>query len=443
MNVARFNFSHGSHEEHRVNIDLVKQVREELQTPIALMLDTKGPEFRIGTFADGSVELVPGASFTLTSEPVEGDQSRVSVARPEIIEHLKVGDKILINDGLVSVVVKEQTSTEAICQVVDGGKLSNHKSMSFPNKLVHTTYLSPQDRSDLLFGIEMDADFVSASFVSTAQDVKDLRSFLNENGGEQIQIIAKIENRSGVDNAKAILDYCDGIMVARGDLGVEIPYEELPAIQKRLIITCLRQGKVVITATEMLESMTEKPRPTRAEISDVANAVYDGSSAVMLSGETAAGKYPLEAVSAMRRIAVETEKHIHYERRFRKMDFTLYNSNDAMSHGACSLAIDIGAATIVACTLSGNTARQVSRFRCPKPIIGLTTNRKVWNQLALAWNVFPVMSPQFPSVDVLLYYAVNAAKNSGLVEKGQRILITAGRINGISGNTDLIRMEEV
>lgn len=286
--------------------------------------------------------------------------------------------------------VTELTDTDAICRVIDGGKLSNNKSMSFPNKVLHTVYLSERDQEDLRFGIEMDVDYVAASFVSTAQDMRDLREFLDANGGQDIDIIAKIENRSGVDNAQAILDYCDGIMVARGDLGVEIPYEELPPIQKQLIRICLKRGKMVITATEMLESMTEKPRPTRAEISDVANAVYDGSSAVMLSGETAAGKYPVEAVSAMSRIAVETEADIHYDRRFRKADFPLYDSNDAMSHGACSLAMDVGASAIVSCTLSGNTARQISRFRCPKPIIGMTTSRKVWNQLAWPGMYFPL-----------------------------------------------------
>ena len=443
MNVARFNFSHGSHDDHRANIDLVKQVRRELDVPVALMLDTKGPEFRIGTFETGSVELAAGDAFTLTTQQVPGNQERVSVSCPGIVERLAVGDRILINDGLVVVEVTRLTDTDAVCRVLVGGRLSNNKSMSFPNKVLHTTYLSEQDKADLRFGIEMDVDYVAASFVSTAQDMRDLREFLDANGGKDIDIIAKIENRSGVDNARAILDYCEGIMVARGDLGVEIPYEELPPVQKRLIRICLARGKVVSTATEMLESMTEKPRPTRAEISDVANAVYDGSSAVMLSGETAAGKYPVEAVSAMSRIAVETEADIHYDRRFHATDFTLYSSSDAMSHGACSLAIDVGASAIVACTLSGETARQVSRFRCPKPIIGMTTSRKVWNQLALAWNVLPSLSEQFPSVDVLLYYAANAARRSGLVEPGQHIIITAGSTNGASGNTDLIKMSEV
>lgn len=443
MNVARFNFSHGSHEEHQRNIELVKQVREELDQPIALMLDTKGPEFRIGTFGEKQVELVAGEIFTLTAEPVVGDVHQVSVSCPAMFQRLAVGDPILINDGLVTIQVMERDDTHAVCKVVIGGVISNNKSMSFPNKILHTEYLSQQDKDDLLFGIHMDVDYVAASFVSTAQDMQDLRTFLDENGGQEIDIIAKIENRSGVDNADAILDYCDGIMVARGDLGVEIPYEELPPIQKQLIQLCLKRGKFVVTATEMLESMTSKPRPTRAEISDVANAVYDGSSAIMLSGETAAGQYPVEAVQAMSRIAIRTEGDISYEKRFRNTDFRLYHYNDAMSHGACALAIDTKVSAIVVCTLSGDTARQVSRFRCPKPIIGMTTKRKVWNQLSLAWNVQPAMSEQFPTVDVLLYHARKAAKESGLVQPGDRIIITAGITNGTSGNTDLIKMEEI
>ena len=443
MNVARFNFSHGTHETHRANIELVKRVREELNVPLALMLDTKGPEYRIGTFKEGAVELLPGERFALTSQRIDGSRDRVSVSNPEIIRHLAVGDRILINDGLVVMDVAERTDTDALCEVVIGGKLSNNKSMSFPNKVLPTEYLSEKDREDLCFGIELGVDFVAASFVSTARDMGDLRAFLDEHGGGDIDLIAKIENRSGVDHAAEILDCCDGIMVARGDLGVEIPYEELPAVQKQLIRTCLGAGKIVITATEMLESMTEKPRPTRAEISDVANAVYDGSSAVMLSGETAAGRYPVEAVSAMARIAVETEAHIHYQRRFRKADFRLFSSGDAMSHGACALAIDVEAAAIVACTLSGETARQVSQFRCPIPIIGMTTDRKVWHQLALSWNVLPALSEKYPSVDVLLYFAANAARESGLVEPGQHIIITAGVTDGTSGNTDLIKMEKI
>ena len=442
MNVARFNFSHGSHEEHQRNIQLVKQIREELDQPIALMLDTKGPEFRIGTFGEKQVELVAGETFTLTAEPVVGDVHQVSVSCPAIFQQLKAGDPILINDGLVTIQVTERNDTRAVCKVIIGG-ISNNKSMSFPNKLLHTEYLSQQDKEDLLFGIHMNVDYVAASFVSTAQDMQDLRTFLDQNGGQEIDIIAKIENRSGVDNVEDICSACGGIMIARGDLGVEIPYVEVPSVQKKLTRMCRMLGKRVITATEMLESMTSKPRPTRAEISDVANAVYDGSSAIMLSGETAAGQYPVEAVQAMSRIAVRTEADIDYEKRFRNTDFHLYHYNDAMSHGACALAIDTKVSAIVVCTLSGDMARQVSRFRCPKPIIGMTTKRKVWNQLSLFWNVRPAMSEQFPTVDVLLYHARKVAKKSGLVKIGDRIIITAGITNGTSGNTDLIKMEEI
>ena len=443
MNVARLNFSHGTHAEHERKIELVKRVRQKLGLPIAIMLDTKGPEYRIGTFASGKVEIKTGDSFTFTTRDVAGDETKVSVNYKNLHKDLKPGNTVTVNNGIVRFEVESIEGTEIRCKCLAGGTLSDRKSMSFPNKVMSGPYISQQDRSDILFGIAHGVDYVAASFVSTAQDMQDLRTFLDENGGQEIDIIAKIENRSGVDNADAILDYCDGIMVARGDLGVEIPYEELPPIQKQLIQLCLKRGKFVVTATEMLESMTTKSRPTRAEISDVANAVYDGSSAIMLSGETAAGQYPVEAVQAMSRIAIRTEEDISYEKRFRNTDFHLYHYNDAMSHGACALAIDTKVSAIVVCTLSGDTARQVSRFRCPKPIIGMTTKRKVWNQLSLAWNVQPAMSEQFPTVDVLLYHARKAAKESGLVQAGDRIIITAGITNGTSGNTDLIKMEEI
>ena len=443
MNVARFNFSHGSHEEHQRNIQLVKQIREELDQPIALMLDTKGPEFRIGTFGEKQVELVAGETFTLTAEPVVGDVHQVSVSCPAIFQQLKAGDPILINDGLVTIQVTERNDTRAVCKVIIGGIISNNKSMSFPNKLLHTEYLSQQDKEDLLFGIHMNVDYVAASFVSTAQDMQDLRTFLDQNGGQEIDIIAKIENRSGVDNADAILNYCDGIMVARGDLGVEIPYEELPPIQKQLIQLCLKRGKIVITATEMLESMTSKPRPTRAEISDVANAVYDGTSAVMLSGETAAGKYPVETVATMARIAKAAEEGIEYGRRFRTYEFKIKNTVDAISHGACGMAIDIDAKAIAVCTLSGMTARMVSRFRSPVDILGVTTSEKTFRKLALSWGVTPVLCEQLNSTDVLFYRAKQLAKDAFDLRCGDLIVVTGGITNGRSGNTDLIKVEKI
>ena len=441
MNVARFNFSHGTHEEHRARMDLVKKVRRTLNAPIAIMLDTKGPEYRIRTFANHKVFLNDGDTFTFTPDEIEGDETRVSVSYKDLAQDLHPGDKVLLNNGLVIFEVVELAGNDVVCRVLVGGEISDRKSMSFPNKVLKQAYLSEQDKADLLFGIEMDVDFVACSFVSCKQDLLDVRRFLDANGGEQIDLIAKIENRSGVDNIEEIIDASDGIMVARGDMGVEIPFEELPAIQKHLITTCRFRGKRVITATEMLESMIEKPRPTRAEISDVANAVYDGTSAIMLSGETAMGKYPVAAVEAMSRIAEETEQDIEYAKRFRNSTFVIRNNIDAVAHSTCALSIDIDARLIVVCTRSGAKARLVSRFRSPKPIIGMTTEERVWRKLSLSWGVFPMMSEVFQSTDVLFYHAIVAARNSGMAQKGDSIVITGGLPNGKSGNTNLIKLE--
>lgn len=443
MNVARFNFSHGTHEEHLERIELFKSVRGELGLPAAMMLDTKGPEYRIKTFKNGSITLQDGAYFALTANDVEGNEERVSVSYKDMIHELNIGDRILLNNGLIILEVTQKTETDVICKVIVGGELSNRKSMSFPNKVLKQVYLSEQDKDDLLFGIKNDMDYVACSFVSCKQDILDVRNFLNENGGNDIDIIAKIENRSGVDNIDEILSVSDGIMVARGDMGVEIPYEELPAIQKKLITTCRYRGKRVITATEMLESMIHNPRPTRAEISDVANAVYDGTSAVMLSGETAAGKYPVEAVQAMSKIAKETEHNIHYKKRFATSSFEIRNMTDALSHSTCSLAMDVGAKVIVACTRSGMTARLISRFRSPIPIIGMTTDEKAYRKLALSWGVLPVLAEEFNSTDVLFYHAVVKAKQSGLADRGDTIVITGGMTNGKSGNTNMIKIETI
>ena len=441
MNVARFNFSHGTHEEHRARMDLVKKVRRTLNAPIAIMLDTKGPEYRIRTFANHKVFLNDGDTFTFTPDEIEGDETRVSVSYKDLAQDLHPGDKVLLNNGLVIFEVVELAGNDVVCRVLVGGEISDRKSMSFPNKVLKQAYLSEQDKADLLFGIEMDVDFVACSFVSCKQDLLDVRRFLDANGGEQIDLIAKIENRSGVDNIEEIIDASDGIMVARGDMGVEIPFEELPTIQKHLITTCRFRGKRVITATEMLESMIEKPRPTRAEISDVANAVYDGTSAIMLSGVSAMGKYPVAAVEAMSRIAEETEQDIDYAKRFRNSTFVIRNNIDAVSHSTCALSIDIDARLIVVCTRSGATARLVSRFRSPKPIIGMTTEERVWRKLSLSWGVFPMMSEVFQSTDVLFYHAIVAARNSGMAQKGDSIVITGGLPNGKSGNTNLIKLE--
>ena len=443
MNVARLNFSHGTHDEHLRRIEMIRKVRSDMHLPIAIMLDTKGPEYRVGTFENGSVELKEGDLFTFTPEQIVGTNERVSVSYPKLYEDMASGDKILVNNGLLCFRVLSVEGQEIKTVVECGGTLSNRKSMSFPGKVIHQTYLSEQDKSDILFGIQNGVDFIACSFVSVRQDLIDVHEFMKENGGEGIELIAKIENQSGFDNIEDICQECDGIMVARGDMGVEIPFEQIPAIQKTLITKCRMLGKRVITATEMLESMINNPRPTRAETSDVANAVYDGTSAVMLSGETAAGKYPVESVQAMARIAETTEKNIDYTQHFHDASFYIKNEVDAISHATCGMAIDIKAKVIVACTISGMTARMVSRFRSPVDIIGLTTDEKTWRKLALSWGVIPQMSEYYPSTDVLFYSARKNAIETMELTKGDRIVITGGYVTGQSGNTNLIKIERV
>ena len=443
LNVARLNFSHGTHEEHLQRIRMIKSVREELDLPIAIMLDTKGPEYRIGTFERGKISLKEGQQFTFTTDKVQGSQSCVSVSYAGLAEEMKPGDTILVNNGILIFRVDEVKGHDIVCTCLAGGEMSDRKSMSFPGKVIHQEYLSEQDKSDILFGAENGVDFIACSFVSTRQDVIDVRDFLRANGYEGIELIAKIENQSGYDNIEEICKECGGIMVARGDMGVEIAFEKLPAIQKDLITKCRMLGKRVITATEMLESMIHNPRPTRAEASDVANAVYDGTSAVMLSGETAAGDYPVEAVRAMAKIAEVTEQNIDYTALFRHHDFVIHNDNDAISHATCGMAIDLKAKGIVACTLSGITARMVSRFRSPVDIIGLTTSEATWRKLALSWGVIPQLCEYFPSTDVLFYSATKVAIDALSLQKGDKIVITGGITNGQSGNTNLIKIEEI
>ncbi len=441
MNVARFNFSHSTYEEHEARIAVVKKVREKLNIPIPIMLDTKGPEYRIKTFKNGKVFLKEGDVFAFTSDDITGDEKRVSVNYKGLAHDLEKGDKILLNNGLLVFEVNETTDTDVICSVIVGGELSDRKSMSFPNKTLKQVYLSEQDKSDIKFGIEHDIDFIACSFVSCKQDLLDVKAYLSEIGAKNIDIIAKIENRTGVDNIEEICEECDGIMVARGDMGVEIPFEELPAIQKHIITKCRLLGKRVITATEMLESMIHNARPTRAEISDVANAVYDGTSAIMLSGETAAGKYPVLAVKTMATIAENTEKNIHYDRRFLSSEFKIKNTVDAISHATCGMSIDIAAKAIAVCSLSGMTARMVSRFRPPVDIVGLTTSEKTWRKLALSWGVQPCMCENYPSTDVLFYNAQKLTKDMLKLKNGDKIVITGGVTNGKSGNTNLIKVE--
>ncbi|WP_283170856.1 pyruvate kinase [Curtanaerobium respiraculi] len=442
MNVARLNFSHGTHEGHLEKINAVKSVRERLGLPVAIMLDTKGPEYRIGTFAGHEVTLEDGQEFTFTTDDIEGDASRVSVNYKGLARDLEPGDRILVNDGLVICKVVQVEGSDVKTVVEAGGMLSDTKSMNFPGRLMRNEFLSEQDKADLLFGIENDVDFVAASFVSTADDAKEIRDFLDDNGGAEIDLIAKIENQSGVANVEEISEFVDGIMVARGDLGVEIPFMAVPSVQKEIVSKCRMLGKRVIIATEMLESMITNVRPTRAEISDVANAVYDGASAVMLSGESAAGRHPVEAVETMAEIARYTEERIDYARKFRHMDFTISCNLDALSHSACSMAVDLGAACMVINSISGLSARMVSRFRCPVQIIGMTTNEKTYRKLSLSWGVLPMLCPEYESLDVLFFHAMQEVVKILGLKVGDDIVLTGGRI-GQGGTTNMIKLETV
>ncbi|MDD6604285.1 MAG: pyruvate kinase [Eubacteriales bacterium] len=443
MNVARLNFSHSTHDEHQRIIDLIKKVRSELKVPIAIMLDTKGPEYRIKTFKNQKIMLKDGDYFVFTSDDIIGDETRVAVSYPNLPNELSVGDTILLNNGLLVFEVVNISGTNIECSVITGGELSDRKSMSFPGKVMKQEYLSEQDKKDIAFGVQNDVDYIACSFVSKKQDLIDVHNYLKELNADDIELIAKIENQSGFDNIEEIFEVCDGIMIARGDMGVEIPFKMLPAIQKKLITKCRLLGKRVITATEMLESMISNPRPTRAEISDIANAVYDGTSAIMLSGETAAGKYPIESVKVMAEIAETTESNIHYNKRFHNAEFKIRSSVDAISHSTCGMAIDLDAKAIVACSLSGMTARMVSRFRPTVPILGLTTDERTYRRLSLSWGVIPAMCERFSSTDVLFYTAKKIAETDLGLNKGDKIIITGGDTSGTSGNTSLIKIEHI
>ncbi|MCD8201626.1 MAG: pyruvate kinase [Clostridia bacterium] len=446
MNVARLNFSHGTHPEHAAKIAKIKEAREKMNAPIPILLDTKGPEFRIKTFKNGKIELKDGDVFTFTTDEIEGDEKRVSVTFKEMPGQMNPGDRILLNNGLMIFEVTEVKGNDVVCKTVIGGTLSDRKSMFFPEKqLKMKSYLSDQDKDDIKFGVEQGVDFIACSFVSCAQDIIDVRNWLEKCGSPkgEIELIAKLESRAGVNNLESILEVSDGVMIARGDLGVEVPFEELPFIQKDIITRCRKLGKRTITATEMLESMINNTRPTRAEISDVANAVYDGSSAIMLSGETAAGHYPVEAVKAMAKIAIEAESHVEMITYIDSNDYRITKLSEALSHSACLLAKDIGAKVIVACTRSGVTARMVSRFRPNIDIIGVTNTERAYRKLALSWGVIPMMTEEFASIDVLFYFAKVAAKSTGLVKPGDKIIMTGGTPNGKSGNSNLINVEEI
>ena len=440
MNAARFNFSHGSHAEHLERLNRLKAVRDAMGRPVATILDTKGPEIRIKTFAAPPVTLQAGEIFTLTTEETVGDSKCVSVTYDRLHEELSAGQEILIDDGLVAIRVEEIAGREIRCRVENGGTLSNNKSLNIPGVHIHLPALTEKDVADIRFGVENDFDYIAASFVRRAADVEAVRAVLQEWGGGDVKIIAKIENQEGVDNLEEILAAADGIMVARGDLGVEISAARVPVLQKKMIRKGMQAGKPVITATQMLDSMMRNPRPTRAEVSDVANAVFDGTSCVMLSGETAGGKYPLEALQAMVGIVTEAEQSIHYWNRFMRREIvSSANINDAITHTCCLTAKDLSAKAIVAATDSGHTARMISRFRPQCPVAALTTREKVRRQLAICWGVIPFLTGEVNSTDRIFSLATEVAAKEHLVKSGDIVVITAGIPLGRSGSTNLIK----
>ncbi|MDD2533170.1 MAG: pyruvate kinase [Eubacteriales bacterium] len=444
MNVARLNFSHGTHEEHLVRINRIKRLRDELNLPIALLLDTKGPEIRTGNFENNKIMLEEGARVTVEASTELGNESLITVSYAKIHEDLKPGDRILIDDGLIELEVLEIEGKSLRCVVNNGGPVSNHKSINLPNVETNLPSLTDKDISDILFGIEQGFDFIAASFVRKAVDVLEIRKILEKHDGEYLQIIAKIENREGVNNFDEILKVSDGVMVARGDLGVEIPIEEVPTIQKALISKCFKVGKPSITATQMLDSMMRNPRPTRAEVSDVANAILDGTSAIMLSGETAAGKYPVESLAMMDSIALQTEKNIDYWGIFNKSDYQMVPSvANAISHATCMTAMDLKARAIVAVTHSGRTARLISRFRPECPIITTTVSPRSLRQLALSWGVHPILVNEVYATDAMFDMAMNQAYESGFVSNGDVVVITGGTPIGMSGTTNTLKVQTI
>ena len=444
MNVARCNFSHATYDEHKKRMDMIKKLRKEVGQPVAILLDTKGPEVRVKNFKDGRVTLEEGQLFTLTADEVEGTKDKVSVTYNRLYEDLEVGMRVLIDDGLIEMTVEQVDRTNIVCRVINGGVVSNHKGVNVPDVDLSMPYISDKDREDILFGISQDVDFIAASFVQKKEDILQLRRLLEKNGGSDIKIIAKIENAQGVTNIDDIIEVSDGIMVARGDMGVEIPYEEVPVIQKKIIKKVYRTGKQVITATQMLESMIKNPRPTRAETTDVANAVYDGTSAIMLSGETAAGAYPVEAVKTMVRIAERTEQDVDYRKRFyqsaRETDTDITN---AICHASCTTALDLNAKAIVTVTKSGTSARMLSKYRPESDIISCATTEKVCRQLSLTWGVTPIVIKEEKEVFHLFDQAIQAAVKMKLLEAGDLTVITSGVPIGVSGTTNMMKVQVV
>lgn len=444
MNVARCNFSHGTYEEHKKRMAMVKRLREELEKPVAILLDTKGPEVRVKSFKDNKVTLEEGQLFTLTADETEGTKDIVSVTYNRLYEDLETGMRVLIDDGLIEMKVEQIDRKNIVCRVINGGTVSNHKGVNVPDVDLSMPYISEKDREDILFGISQDVDFIAASFVQKKDDIIQLKKLLEKNGGSDIKIISKIENKQGVTNIDDIITVSDGIMVARGDMGVEIPYEEVPVIQKKIIKKVYRTGKQVITATQMLESMIKNPRPTRAETTDVANAVYDGTSAIMLSGETAAGAYPVEAVKTMVRIAERTEQDVDYRKRFyqygREADTDITN---AICHATCTTALDLNAKAIVTVTKSGQSARMLSKYRPESDIISCATTEKVCRQLSLTWGVTPLVIREEKEVFNLFDKAIQAAVEMKLLEAGDLTVITSGIPIGVSGTTNMMKVQIV
>ena len=443
MNVARFNFSHGTYETHQHYYDEVCRIRDELGLPVATMLDTKGPEIRVRSFKNGHVTLQNGQLFTLTTDEVEGDEERVSITYKELPQDIAVGSSILIDDGLIGMQVERIDGADIVCRVLNGGVVSNNKGVNIPNAHLSMPFISEKDHQDILFAIKNGYDFIAASFTRCADDIMQIRHILQENNCHTINIIAKIENMEGVENIDEILRVVDGVMVARGDLGVEVPLEDVPSLQKKLIQRGIAAGKPVITATQMLDSMIKNPRPTRAEATDVANAIYDGTSAIMLSGESAVGAYPVEAVETMVRIALRAEADMDYIRRFSRDTSAATDVTNAISHATVTSAHDLNASAIITVTKSGSTARILSRYRPACVIVGCTTEKHVWRQLALSWGTVPLMIAEESNTDDLFEHAVDAAVQNGLVHDGELVVLTAGVPLGISGTTNLMKVHVV
>ena len=445
VDVARFNFSHGSHDEHTERVNLLRSICEEVGSTVAFLADTKGPEIRLGLFEGGSADLAAGSIFTLTTDEIVGNASRAFISYDGLPNEVSSGTRILLDDGLIELVVESSSGMNIVTRVVNGGIISDRKGVNVPSISLNMPYICAKDRLDLRFVVENGFDFVAASFVRSARDVNEMRDeLIRIDSQNKIKIIAKIENAEGVYNAESILDSCDGIMVARGDLGVEVEYEELPIIQKDLIKRTLHHSKPVITATQMLESMINNPRPTRAETSDVANAIYDGTSAIMLSGETAVGKFPVESLSAMAKIAERIEKSIDYRKRFQQVEYSSEPSiTNAISHATVTTAHDLHAEAILTVSMSGNTAQNVTKYRPNCPIITCTPNPTVQRQLKLNWGVIPLLTEEETDTTALFSHAVDAAMEAGLLHEGELVVLTAGVPVGQSGNTNLLKVHVV